>query len=62
MPKPRAMVDYRKCQPEECDEGICLAASACPKGIVSQEVPHEMPDLSPDVCVGCGICAQACPF
>ena len=56
------MVDYGKCQPENCEEGICLAMSVCPKGVLSQEVPHEMPDLNPDVCVGCGICAQACPF
>jgi hypothetical protein len=37
MPKPRAMVDYWKCRPEKCDEGICLAASACLNGVLSQE-------------------------
>ena len=62
MPKPRAMVDYGKCQAEKCDEGICLTASARPKGVPSQEVLYEMPNLSPALCVGCGICARACPF
>lgn len=61
MPKPRAIVDYRRCHPESCDEGICLAASACPNGVLHQEAPREMPDLNPGPCVGCGVCAQACP-
>jgi translation initiation factor RLI1 len=62
VPKQMVMVDYRKCQPEKCDEGICLAASACLNGVLSQEALHEMPDLNPALCVGCGLCAQACPF
>jgi translation initiation factor RLI1 len=62
MPKPRALLDYRKCHPEKCEKGICLAASACLNGVLSQKALHEMPDLSPAMCVGCGICAQACPF
>ncbi len=62
MPKPRAMVDYRRCQPEKCDEGICLAVLACPNKILKQEAPYEMPDPNPAMCVGCGMCAQACPL
>jgi len=61
MPKPRAMIDYRKCQPERCDGGICLAALACPNRILKQEAPYEMPDPDPAMCIGCGLCAQACP-
>lgn len=62
MPKQVAMVDYRKCQPEKCDEGICLAVLACPNKILKQEAPHEMPNPNPAMCVGCGMCAQACRF
>jgi translation initiation factor RLI1 len=62
MPKPRAMVDYRKCQPEKCDEGICLAVLACPNKILQQEASYEMPDPNPAMWVGCGLCAQACPL
>lgn len=61
MPKQVAVVDYRRCQPEQCDEGICLAVSACPAKILKQAAPYEMPNPSPAMCVGCGLCTQACP-
>jgi translation initiation factor RLI1 len=62
VPKPMAMVDYGACRPEKCDKGICLAALACPNKVLKQEAPYELPDPNPDMCVGCGICAQACPL
>ncbi len=61
MPKQMAVVDYRKCQPEKCDRGICLAALACPNKVLKQEAPYEMPD-PPTMCVGCSLCTQACPL
>lgn len=62
MPKQIAMIDYGKCQPEKCDQGICLAVLACPNKVLKQEAAYEMPDPSPSMCVGCGLCAQACPL
>jgi translation initiation factor RLI1 len=62
MPKQMVVIDYRECQPEKCDNGICLAVFACPHKILKQEDPYEMPDPSPAMCVGCGLCAQACPL
>lgn len=62
MPKPMALVDYGKCQPEKCDRGICLAVLACPNKVLKQEAPYEMPDPNPAMCVGCGICAPAYPL
>ena len=61
MPKQMAMVNYRECHPEECEEGVCLAVLACPKKILSQEEPYEMPDPLPTMCLSCGLCVQACP-
>jgi translation initiation factor RLI1 len=61
VPKQMVVVDYRICQPEKCDGGICLAVLACPKEVLTQEAPYEMPDPNPALCVGCGLCAQACP-
>jgi len=62
MPRKRSMVDYSKCQPEKCKDGICLAAQACPHNVMTQEEPYEMPDVNPAMCVGCALCAQACPL
>ena len=62
MPKQRAMVDYGVCQPEKCEGGICLSVLACPNKVMTQEAPYEMPDPNPAMCVGCGLCAPACPL
>jgi translation initiation factor RLI1 len=62
VPKKMSVVDYKKCQPEQCDKGICLAVLACPNEVLKQEAPYEMPDPNPSMCVGCGLCAQACPL
>jgi hypothetical protein len=61
VPKPRAMVDYRKCQPEKCDEGICLAVLACPNKILKQEAPYEMPDPNLAMCVAVACVLRPAP-
>lgn len=61
MPKKMAVLDYGKCHPEECEDGICLAGLACPYKVLRQATPYEMPDPNPALCIGCGTCAQACP-
>jgi len=62
MPKQMATVDYSKCRPDQCDQGLCLAVLACKHKILKQEALYEMPDPNPAMCVGCGLCAQACPL
>ncbi len=62
MAKQMAAVDYEKCRPEKCDKGICLAVLVCTSKVLRQEAPYEMPDPAPSMCVGCGLCAQACPL
>jgi translation initiation factor RLI1 len=56
-----ALVDYRKCDPERCDSGVCLAVAACPRRLIAQEAPYEVPMADPFPCKGCGDCAKACP-
>jgi len=61
MPKQTVVVDYQACQPKKCEDGICQAALACEKNILTQETPYEMPDTKASMCLGCSECIQACP-
>lgn len=60
MPKKTAVIDYQKCCPDRCVEGVCVAATACKRKVMLQEEPYEMPD-PPMMCIGCGVCVLACP-
>ena len=61
MPKQIIVVDYRKCDPERCEGGICQAALVCEKKILFQEAPYEMPETRAPMCLGCAACLQECP-
>ncbi|MBC8336923.1 MAG: 4Fe-4S binding protein [Anaerolineales bacterium] len=61
MPRKTVAVNYRACEPEKCEDGICLAALVCEKNILIQEAPYEMPDTKASSCLSCAICVQACP-
>jgi len=56
-----ALVDYNKCRPEYCEDGICPAAKACPRKLLKQEKPYQPPMGDPAVCRACGDCMRACP-
>jgi NAD-dependent dihydropyrimidine dehydrogenase PreA subunit len=55
------MVLYDRCRPQNCDDGVCLAAQACPRKLLRQEAPYEAPMAHPSVCQACGDCVRACP-
>jgi translation initiation factor RLI1 len=55
-----ALVDYNKCCPDQCENGVCRAVKACPFKLIKQEAPHEIPMTAPFSCKGCGLCATAC--
>jgi len=61
MPQPKVVLDYERCDPEACEDGICAAAKVCEKKVLRQEAPGEMPDLYPSMCRGCTDCINACP-
>jgi len=61
MPSKIAIVNYNKCDPKECKDGICKAVSACSKKIIKQEEPYETPFINASLCSGCYECMAYCP-
>jgi Fe-S-cluster-containing hydrogenase component 2 len=61
MPKKTVAVDYQICDPEQCENSICLAVLECERKVLFQEAPHEMPDVKAFMCLSCALCVQACP-
>lgn len=55
------LLDYKRCRPELCTEGLCAAAQACPLHLLAQEEPYTIPMLQSPVCKGCQKCVDACP-
>jgi translation initiation factor RLI1 len=62
MPSKMALVDFSKCRPQSCPDGICVAAQACERKLLRQEAPYQPPMPDPSVCKACGDCVQACPL
>lgn len=62
MPRLIAVIDYGRCDPQKCDGGICVAASACPNRVLKQAGRCEIPSPNGAMCVGCGVCTRACPL
>jgi len=57
-----ALIDYNKCRPGDCEDGICPAARGCEKKLLIQEAAYEPPMPDPSLCKGCGDCVRACPL
>jgi translation initiation factor RLI1 len=62
MPSKMATVDFNKCRPAECNQGICLAAQACERKLLVQESIDEPPMSNPSLCRACGDCMRSCPL
>ncbi|MDO8579092.1 MAG: 4Fe-4S binding protein [Dehalococcoidales bacterium] len=56
-----ALVIYDKCRPQQCEKGICAAANACARRLITQEAPNEIPMTNTALCRACGDCVRACP-
>ena len=61
MARKLALLDYHKCRPGTCEDGICAAAQVCPSKLLLQEVPYTVPVPEPSACRACGDCVRACP-
>lgn len=62
MPGKVVLVDFNKCQPDKCENGICKAAQVCQFKLLKQEKSYEIPMADPFICRGCGDCVRACPW
>ena len=60
MPYKVAIINYNKCDPIDCKDGVCKALSSCPKKIIKQEKPYEAPFINPSLCTGCYECIEYC--
>ena len=60
MPMKMVMVDFNKCNPKVCGNGVCLAALACERKILVQEKKYEIPIANPSICRACGDCVRVC--
>ncbi|MGQ9833712.1 MAG: hypothetical protein ACUVRJ_07940 [Candidatus Villigracilaceae bacterium] len=61
MPKKTVVIDYQACNPEKCEDGICKAALACKRKVLTQEAPYDMPDAKAHMCLSCSLCTLECP-
>ncbi len=55
-----ALVQFDKCDPSKCKDGVCAAMQACKHKLIKQEKAAEIPMFSPGSCTGCGDCVRAC--
>ena len=55
-----ALIDYNRCDPKECKDGICKALSSCSKKNIKQEEPYETPFINTNLCTGFYECITAC--
>lgn len=64
MAKKAAFIDSEKCNPVICDKGICQAKTSCPRKIIKQAEPYEVPFVyaTGDLCGGCFLCIKGCPL
>jgi translation initiation factor RLI1 len=61
MTRKVALLDFQKCRPEKCEDGICAASLVCPSKLLHQESPYTVPLPEPSACRACGDCTRACP-
>jgi Fe-S-cluster-containing hydrogenase component 2 len=61
MSRKTALLNFSKCSPASCQDGVCAAALVCPSKLLKQDSPYAVPEPEPAACRACGECVRACP-
>ncbi len=61
LEKQKVAVDYKKCHPESCKDGVCQAVQECPRKLWKQEEPYDLPFVISGFCEDCERCIEVCP-
>jgi ferredoxin len=59
-PKVKITIDYNKCNPKRCGQGVCAALLECPIKLIKQIEPYDYPYPVAGFCQECGKCTEAC--
>ena len=59
-PKVKITIDYKRCDPKRCDQGVCVAFLDCPTKLIRQIELYDYPYPVAGFCQECGKCSEAC--
>lgn len=60
MQRKAVILNYQKCDPRQCEDGICQAVVVCKRKVLIQLEPFEAPQLRSELCLGCALCTTVC--
>jgi NAD-dependent dihydropyrimidine dehydrogenase PreA subunit len=61
MPRRTVVLNYRLCDPDQCQEGVCAAQVVCERKVLKQPEAYQLPEFRPGMCLGCADCVPVCP-
>lgn len=60
--KLKVAIDYKRCNPRNCEKGICIIIGVCPSKLWKQLEPYDFPFPIQGFCQECGKCVDNCPM
>jgi ferredoxin len=60
--KLKVAIDYKRCNPKNCEKGICIVVGVCPNKLWKQLGTYDFPYPMQGFCQECGTCVDSCPL
>ncbi|MGQ9509757.1 MAG: 4Fe-4S binding protein [Thermodesulfobacteriota bacterium] len=60
--KLKVAIDYKRCNPHNCERGVCVVVGVCPTKLWKQLGAYDSPYPVPGFCQECGKCVESCPL